>query len=456
MLPLFRVVHRTVLSADLSPQSPVLRYLEGGEEVQGTGEAVKTQCGVTRAPVTVPPLLGFVSLYSNAKRAIDRRQFLEQKIGNEWLPPVLCDGDPSAAAAEELDSVDAILGPLLGETSIIDGADTSRFAWQQASQYLELRDCIPWSDDWADRVRIAPARTELLPVEYTRPRQGTNKPQLPQGQPRQLDLYIRPYRYFPEDALEHGEDLFQSANATPPMKNAGAVFLGSDNGPGYGLREMMVLHLNWRLARENLWAHIVRGSQAPDHSAWHWQSEQPFSVVRRAVVGHLFGRSWCNGDPVDQPLPMKDIVEKTTEAATKEYVQLLHDVADQEELCVSCTYHCTLCTKCCSCDISQIVISNVGFARTSRGMSSAGTPQTRHVSSPTVVTLWIITYAPTYDKCGNHGSHDCVENLWTWASTSLLSGFHMWSAIGAWTRRRRAWSAKPVWPPNARKNLTSL
>ena len=162
MLPLFRVVHRTVLSADSSLQSQVLRYLEVGEEVQGTGEAVKTQCGVTRAQVTVPPHLGFVSLYSNAKRAIDRRQFLEQKIGNEWRPPVLRDGDPSAAAAEELDSVDAILGPLLGETSIIAGADTSRFAWQQASQYLELRDCIPWPDDWANRVRIAPARPEML------------------------------------------------------------------------------------------------------------------------------------------------------------------------------------------------------------------------------------------------------------------------------------------------------
>ena len=84
MLPLFRVVHRTVLSADSSLQSQVLRYLEVGEEVQGTGEAVKTQCGVTRAQVTVPPHLGFVSLYSNAKQAIDRRQFLEQKIGNEW------------------------------------------------------------------------------------------------------------------------------------------------------------------------------------------------------------------------------------------------------------------------------------------------------------------------------------------------------------------------------------
>ena len=294
------------------------------------------------------------------------------------------------------------------------------------------------------------------PVEDTRPRQGTKKPQLPQGRPRQLDLYVRPYRYFTEDALEHGEDLFQSANATPRMKNADAVFLGSDNGPGYSLREMIVLHLNWRLARQNLWAHIVRGSQAPDHSTWHWQSEQPFSVVRRAVVGHLFGRSWCNGDPVDQPLPMKEIIEKTTEAATKEYVQLLRNVADQEELCVSCTYHCTLCTKCCSCDISQIVISNVGFARTSRGMSSPGTPQTRYVSSPTVLTLRIITNAPPYNKCGNHGSHDCVKNLWTWASTSLLSGFHVWSAIGAWTRRRRAWSAKPVWPPNAGKNLTSL
>ena len=162
MLPLFRVVHRTVLSADPSLQSQVLRYLEVGEEVQGTGEAVKTQCGVTRAQVTVPPHLGFVSLYSNTKRATDRRQFLEQKIGNEWRPPVLRDGDPSAAAAEELDSVDAILGPLLGETSIIDGADTSRLAWQQASQYLELRDCIPWPDDWANRVRIAPARTEML------------------------------------------------------------------------------------------------------------------------------------------------------------------------------------------------------------------------------------------------------------------------------------------------------
>ena len=117
----------------------------------------------------------------------------------------------------------------------------------------------------------------------------------------------------------------------PSMKNADAVFLGSNNGPGYSLRELIVLHLSWRLARQNLWAHIVRGSQAPDHSPWHWQSEQPFSVVRRAVVGHLFGRSWCNGDPVDQPLPMKEIIEKTTEAATKEYVQLLRTVAEQED-----------------------------------------------------------------------------------------------------------------------------
>ena len=130
-----------------------------------------------------------------------------------------------------------------------------------------------------------------------------------------------------DDALGHMEDLFDSAHLRPQLRNACSVKLGFDNGPGYATSELKVQHLLWRLARKLGWHHLICQAQAPDQSSMHWQSEQPWSIIRRGLSCKALGWSWCDGDPADQPLPMAEIERKTAASAMKEYRQLLLNIA---------------------------------------------------------------------------------------------------------------------------------
>jgi len=154
-----------------------------------------------------------------------------------------------------------------------------------------------------------------------------HKPQFVMPKPAAADFFVRPYKFMEDDALGHMEDLFASAHTRPQLRNACAVKLGFDNGPGYAVTELKNQHLMWRLARDLQWHYLLCQAPAPDNSSTHWQAESVWSIIRRGLCGKALGWSWCTGDPVDQPLPVAEIEKRTASSAMKEYHQLLLNIA---------------------------------------------------------------------------------------------------------------------------------
>ena len=76
--------------------------------------------------------------------------------------------------------------------------------------------------------------------------------------------------------------LFNPKVAThPSLGSVDVALLGVDNGSGYSSNEVLIQHLCVRLMRKYGWVWLIMwAAQAPYHSAWHWQSEQRWSLVR--------------------------------------------------------------------------------------------------------------------------------------------------------------------------------
>ena len=66
---------------------------------------------------------------------------------------------------------------------------------------------------------------------------------------------------------------------------------------GFSVDEMVAQHLLWRLARKHKLVFVMMAAHAPYHSSWHWEAEQPWSLVRRCIAGKHFGRADFECDP---------------------------------------------------------------------------------------------------------------------------------------------------------------
>ena len=89
---------------------------------------------------------------------------------------------------------------------------------------------------------------------------------------------------------------------------------------GFSLDEIVVQHLLWRLARRHQLVFAMMAAHAPYHSSWHWEVEQPWSLIHRCIAGKVFGRAGFEGDPLEmlEGEDKETLLRKITSSAIKE------------------------------------------------------------------------------------------------------------------------------------------
>ena len=89
---------------------------------------------------------------------------------------------------------------------------------------------------------------------------------------------------------------------------------------GFSLDEIVVQHLLWRLARRHQFVFAMMAAHAPYHSSWHWEVEQPWSLIHQCIAGKVFGRAGFEGDPLEmlEGEDKETLLRKITSSAIKE------------------------------------------------------------------------------------------------------------------------------------------
>ena len=89
---------------------------------------------------------------------------------------------------------------------------------------------------------------------------------------------------------------------------------------GFSLDDMVVQHLLWRLARRHQFVFAMMAAHAPYHSSWHWEVEQPWSLIHQCIAGKVFGRAGFEGDPLEmlEGEDKETLLRKITSSAIKE------------------------------------------------------------------------------------------------------------------------------------------